>query len=219
MRRIRLGLPKGYLTVDLHPEVESAFERTKRLLSDNGIKLIEVDMKALEMLSKKLSMIISTYEGPISFQKYLAEYKISLSYEQLIEAIETPEMKVKFQKFLTPGALKAVKKEKYDECMNVWRPQLLAEYRQLFEKNELNALIYPSLVCPPIRFDELKGAETMWLIGKNCIMTSNVCMPSLTMPMGVSKAGMPIGVQLEALWNQDRILLKIASKISEIINK
>lgn len=219
--QIRIGIPKpkSYLCNDLDQEVEASFENVKKLLSRQNIKLVEVDLQNIERLANKLTMLISTYEGAGEFKKYLEEYKIGLTFKQLVGTIETPEIKTKFEKFMVDGAPNSVKREKYEECINVRRPKLLAEYKKLFGDNDINVFMYPSIVCLPVRFDQIKGAETMWSIAKNCIATSNACIPSLTMPMGKSKNSLPIGLQLETLWNQDQLLLQIGEKVNHILEK
>lgn len=215
---MKIGVPKGYITTDLDPEVEAAFEQIKTSLSRNDIKLVDVDMKLIGEIANKISMIISTYEAPIMLTNYLSEYNIDLSYDALIESIQTPESKRKFATFMASNAPRAVRKEKYDECINVLRPRLKAELKRVFNENELNVLISPSLACLPVRFDEIKGAETMWKIAKNCIMTCNSGIPSVTVPMGRSKHGLPIGLQLDALWHQDRYLLELTALIQRCWN-
>lgn len=215
--KLRIGIPKGYLTVNLDPEIESAFEQAKNALSRNGVKLVEVEINEIQKASDKLSMIISTYESTSEFERYLKEYKTGVSLEQVVEAMETPFIKSKFQTFIVSGAPRAIRKSKYDECMNVIRPRLQREYQKMFDSYSLNALVYPSLVCKPVKFDDLKGPETMWLLAKNTLMTINAGVPSLTMSMGKTKTGLPIGLQLDGLWKKDKVLLNIAANINQYI--
>lgn len=199
--------------------MQSAYERLKQSLSNqNGVKLVEVEMKEVQTLADKLNMVISTYETTGEYQRYLAEYKTVLTLEQIAVAIQTPAIKEKFKTFIVPGAPRAIRREKYDKFRNDLRPQLHREYKKLFDSNNLNGLIYPSLVCKPVRFDEVKGAETTWNVIKNAFVTSNAGVPSLTMPMGVTKDGLPIGVQLDGLWNKDKQLLAIANRVYQFIS-
>ena len=41
--------------------------------------------------------------------------------------------------------------------------------------------------------------------------------PALSMPCGLTREGLPVGLQLVARWNEDRFLLEIAARLEEAI--
>jgi indoleacetamide hydrolase len=147
---IRLGVSSDYLCSDLDLEVGESFEMAKRVLENNGATLVEVDSRSLKQTNEDSSFDFLFYETNHDLSQYLFQNEIGLSLEDLSKKIGSPDVKELFKKVLN----NCVKKNsEYYELMHVKRPALKRAYQEMFNKYNLNAIVFPTLPCLPARID------------------------------------------------------------------
>jgi Asp-tRNA(Asn)/Glu-tRNA(Gln) amidotransferase A subunit family amidase len=216
---LRIGIPRGYLCASLDPDVEQAFENSKKVFAQHHAQLVEVDMEKIQTLDERLGFMLIHYETRTGLDAYLSEHGIDLTLGQLIDSVQSRDVLRLFRKYLSANSLKLVKQETYENGLSNLRPRLMNEYRQLFATNRLDILAYPALPCLPIRFEEINEPATDLIFSRNQNLSGNLGTPSVCLPMGKSrKLGLPIGLQLDSLWMNDSRLLKIASLASHCLS-
>ena len=219
---LRLGVPQNYFYENLSPDVKANMDSTLALLSEAGVQLVEVEMPGMADANNAVSFPIVWYEFMREFPEYLKTYGIDYSLEQVIDKIES--LDVKGGMLANLGDL-GVKEEDYRTVMDEYRPALLSIYEQAFTENNVEALIVPStpLTAQPIETSdstvELNGEQvpTFPTFIRNTDPTSNVGLPSLTLPSGKDADGMPIGIMLDGPANSDRRLIEIALALEAIM--
>lgn len=200
----------------MDPEVKAAFETAKRVLTENGCKLIEVDVEKIEQLDADFGMKLIFYEMKDQLVNYLKKYEIQMSLDELVGKVATKSVKAIFEAHVVDNAPESVTKEEYERCLNIVRPQLISEYKRLFESSGVDLLAYPALPCLAPKLGETKGMETIVQLVRNNSPTSNAGIPSLSIPIGKSANNLPIGLHLDALFNRDQFLLKCGALIEKL---
>ena len=102
------------------------------------------------------------------------------------------------------------------------RMQML--YAELWKKHNVEALIFPTVVVPPrpIGHDdtiELNGRQvpTFPTHIRNTSPASVAGIPGLSLPAGLSKSGLPIGLELDGPAWKDNRLLSIGLAVEKLL--
>ncbi|MGQ0547879.1 MAG: amidase family protein, partial [Betaproteobacteria bacterium] len=124
-----------------------------------------------------------------------------------------------------PGAKKAVPEGAYKQALAL-RPRLKKLYADTFAKHGLAALAFPTTPLPaaPIGDDattKLNGKDvpTFRTFVQNTGPGSNAGLPGLTLPIGRTEAGLPLGLELDGPAGSDRKLLAIALALEKVFGR
>ena len=219
LRGVRLGVPREYFYRDLDPEVAAASEQALTLLKDLGAALVEADIPRLNELNTAVSFPVTLYEVMRDLPEYLAEYAPEVELAALIQQVASADV---------AGVLKSqqgdgrMPRDIYQAAMSVHRPALQAACAGYFRDNQLSAMVYPTTPLParPIGEDgtvRLNGrqAPTFETYIRNTDPASNAGLPALSVPMGMSGARLPMGLEFAGPTGSDRLLLALALAFSE----
>jgi mandelamide amidase len=195
--------------------MESALKR----LQDYGIELVETDLTEASKLDTISGFPIAQYEVVHDLEQYLAEHRTGLSISDIAAQTASPDVKDIFNKLLNE---KAVPKETYLEARQKHRQHLQAMYRECFAKHQLSAVVFPTTPIPAIPIGE---DETTLLNGKavlvfptfirNTSPGSVAGIPGLSLPVGMSPDGLPIGMEIDSSFGNDDQLLAIGMAIED----
>lgn len=217
---LRLGVPRAYFYQDLDAQTQLVTERALQRLRDAGITLVEVDISDLAMLREKSSLPISLYEVARDLKTYLTENKLGVSYQQVVNSVDSPDVQAVFASI---AGNKAITRVAYLQALEM-RKQLQASYRSYFNEHSLDAMVFPTTPLParPIdgsaEFVELNGVQvpTFATYTKNTDPASIAGIPGLTLPVGESDDGLPIGLELDGPSGSDRRLLAIGRALEVV---
>ncbi len=218
---LRIGIPKDYFYGDLHPDVNAQIQKAIHLLAKQGITLVEHNIEGIETLNNRLSFPIVLYETKQLLPQYLKKHKIDTDIETFINQIASPDVK---------GLLNAIFNEPVAEAdyltaLNKLRPQLQQLLQSYFDDNQLDAMIFPTTPLPasPIagsdEFVTLNNQQvpTFPTYIRNVDPSSNAGIPSISIPIGKSRQGLPIGMAIEAPAGTDCKLLAIAELFETLL--
>lgn len=225
-KTIRLGVARDYFFQNLEPEMSKGIERALKLLSNAGVELVEISASELAALNNRVSFPVVLYETSQLLPRYLQKNDIPVTAQALVAAIESPDVKAVVGEALAG----AINKDQYQEAINVHRPALQSYYQQLFKQHKLDALVFPTtpLTARPIKDSEqsVRATEsatddsqlpTFASYIQNTDPASNVGSPGVSLPMGRSAMGLPMGLELDGPINSDRRLLAIAARLESIL--
>lgn len=203
---------------DLDAKVGEAFEKAKRLLSQHGLDLVDVDMSEIERLDSELGLSIINYELVECLSAYLRANEIPMTFEQLVAKIASPDIREIFETMIVSSAPQRVSRETYEHLINVTRPHLIDAYKRLFATTGVHLLAYPTMAGLAPRFvDITDNIQNVRRMLRNSSPSSNAGTPCLTIPMAsVEKTNLKIGLNLEALFGQDQYLLKCGAEIHKL---
>ena len=216
-KTITIGIPRSYFYDNLSEGVEKTTHKAIEKLKQAKINLVEVDIDGLpELLNESINLVL--HETAVSLREFLKKYDTEISFEALAAKVASPDVKGLFDS----GAIN--ENPNYPEALQE-REKLRKLYQNYFEKNNLDAILYPTT---PVEASPIENSdETITLNGeqeptfptyiRNTNPGSYAGVPSISIPAGKTEEGLPVGIHLEAREKSDKKLLKIAALIHKII--
>jgi len=215
LRGLRVGISRAVFWKNLDAETERLATAALDRLRDAGVVAVEVDMPGLAELNGKVSFPVALYEANVDLTRYLKRYRIALDIKGLAERIASPDVKGLFASAIVPGAKDAIPEKVYRDALAA-RPVLQRLFAETFKTHGIAALVFPTTPLPaaPVGDDQttkLNGADvpTFPTFIQNTDPGSNAGIPGLTVPIGRTAAGLPVGLELDGPAGSDRRLLGI----------
>jgi Asp-tRNA(Asn)/Glu-tRNA(Gln) amidotransferase A subunit family amidase len=201
LKGLRLGVPRAYFYENLDAELATVIEK-------------------LSAISGRLSF----YECMADLSRYLSTHGSTLTATDVVHQIASPDVRELYDiNVLGP---KAPTLEWYQHAMAYDRPALQSAYRTYFKDNNVAAMAFPTTALParPIGQDvevELNGKKvpTFLTYLRNARPVTSAGIPSLSIPVGSTASGLPVGLELDAPERQDRALLGIGMAIEKLFGK
>ncbi|TMI03999.1 MAG: hypothetical protein E6H43_03255, partial [Betaproteobacteria bacterium] len=180
-----------------------------------------VDIPNLENLNAGVGFPVALFEAGTDLPVYLEANHTGVTLEELVGAIASPDVKAIFeQSIIGPGA---IPESVYREAIEVFRPQLQAAYQRSFDEHALDALVFPTTPLParPIGQDqtvELNGRQVSTLLTyiRHTDPGSNAGIPGVSVPVGMTGDGLPVGLELDGPAGSDRRLLAVARAVETV---
>lgn len=224
LRGTRIGIPRGFfydnLDAQLVPVVESALAK----LRDAGCVFVEADVSDVQKLAGAITAPISFYESLADLSEYLKASGSDLSVTDVVAQIASPDVKALYDEFIVGP--KAPTLEAYQTAMDKGRPALQAVYRDYFSDQNVVAMAFPTTPLParPIGQDkevELNGKQvsTLFTYLRNARPMTPAGIPGLSLPIGITPDGLPVGLELDAPLGEDRRLLSLALAMEQVFGK
>jgi mandelamide amidase len=219
---LRLGVDRLHFFADLDPELESVVAEALRRLEDRGVVLVEVEVPDLAALNAAVGFPVALFETRSDLPVYLLANDTGVTLEELGAAIASPDVRAIFEASIVgPNAI-PVPEAVYRQAIEVFRPQLQAAYQRTFGDFALDALVFPTTPAParPIGQDvtvELNGRQVSTLLTyiRHTDPDSNAGIPGVSVPIGLTRAGLPVGLELDGPAGSDRRLLAAARAVEE----
>ena len=222
---LRVGVPRAVFWKNLDAETERLATAALDLLRGAGVLVVEVDMPGLAELNGKVSFPVALYEANVDLARYLKRYRVPLDVKGLAERIASPDVKGLFASAIVPGAKDAIPEKVYRDALAT-RPALQRLYAETFKTHGIAALVFPTTPLPaaPIGDDQitkLNGADvpTFPTFIQNTDPGSNAGIPGLTVPIGRTEAGLPVGLELDGPAGSDRRLLGIGLALEALFGR
>jgi mandelamide amidase len=218
---VRLAVPRTGFYDDLDPDIEIAAERWLTALSAAGVDLVEIDFSAAQQLDNHAGYPVVFYEVPRDLAGYLHSLRepfSNLTLGDMADQAGSPDVAAALRTALA----KDVTEEAYRNGLIV-RDRIRALYQEHLVGQRFDALIYPttSLLPPPLAEDDLtrhngRDVSVFGMSVRNTGPGSVAGMPSISLPGGRSRTGLPIGLSLEAYSGNDDRLLAVARAVEAL---
>ena len=216
---LRFGVPRSPFFKHIDLAVSDVMESVLDRLQSFGVELIEVDLTDVAELNRISDFAIAFYEVTEDLEQYLREHEIGIDIHAIAAQIASPDVRVIYERLL---GKRGISKETYLEALHTHRRRLQDLYQQCFTKFRLSALIFPTTPLPAIPIGEddttvLNGetVSTFATFIRNTSPASIAGIPGLSLPAGTSPEGLPIGMEIEGPFGNDRQLLAIGMAIEE----
>ena len=221
LKGLRIGIPRGYFFDGLDASLAPVIEKALTTLRDAGCVLIDADVPNLEKLYIAATGPITFYEMLYDLARYLRESGLKLSVQDLVAQIASPDVKSLYETSVIGP--QAPTRAAYDTAMTQSRPALQAAYREYFRTHNVTAMAFPTtiLTARPIGDDvevELNGKRvpTFGTYLHNTRPMATAGIPGLSLPVGRTVTGLPVGMELDAPAGTDRQLLSAALAIESL---
>jgi indoleacetamide hydrolase len=220
LQGMRIGLPRRHFWENLDAELENICQAALVRLSDGGATLVDVDMSEEASIDAEAGFPIALYETVTDLNKYLAEHQTGLDFAALVAKVASPDVKGILQSLIGEGA---VPEPAYRKALQR-RSALQEAYARHFRDQGIAAIIFPTTPAPAAKIGE---DETFLLNGKpaptfptfirNTGPGSVAGIPGISLPVGMTAAGLPIGMELSGPHGSDHELLAIAAAVERLL--
>jgi len=200
LRGLTLGIPKEFFFDVVNDDVEAVFETALRLLKKSGAKFKFVSLPGVgetEMAGNHIAWPEATLYHqqagwfPARAEEYSEDVRTRLEVGTRVTAID----------YLRAREL---------------REKFTAEFHATLEHNGLDALVVPTTPIAAPRPDEesvlIKGVthSTRALLLRLNRPANLAGVPSISVPCGLTREGLPVGLQFMAGWTDEPLLLNVA---------
>jgi aspartyl-tRNA(Asn)/glutamyl-tRNA(Gln) amidotransferase subunit A len=200
LKGMRIGVPKEFFCDYLHPEVEGLFYDFIEILSSTRTIVVQdLDLHNTELYYKSWQDIRLAEAAEIHL-KWLNTRADDYSHE-------VRRMLVQGTKISAVDYINSIRTVK--EIRN----ELLA----VFLDRKLDAIVVPTTIIPAPRFDEETVSlgknvvlETRQALLRNTIVFNSTGLPTINIPIGLTKDKMPIGAQITGPPFKEEMILSIA---------
>lgn len=191
-----------------------------RLGAASGITLIPLTVPAFDNLDARFGNTIVLCEAFGVWTRF-AQEKAGLTLVEFAAKIASPDVRGVFQALPDIAAAEAVA---YDRAIAKDLPELRSAYARLFADHALDLIAMPTVcVQPPlIGEDDLMQTDlgprpTFPTVAANTALATLTGAPSLAIPAGRDRDGLPLSLMIEALPHQDRLLLLLGQRIEALL--
>ena len=222
---LRIGVPASFWA-GLDSQVASVMAAARATLAAAGVVFVDVDTVGLAALNDKVSFQLALHEPIADIPAYLAATGVrGIGVAEIAAQIASPDVKGAFGAILADAFGAA-----YDAALNVHRPQMQALYANYFRDNTLDAMMFPTTILPASPIDAVNGSSKVSINGgppvdtfatfiRNTDPGSNAGIPGLSMPAGLTAAGLPVGLELDGPVGSDVRLLGIALAFESVLGR
>ncbi|MEY9206440.1 Asp-tRNA(Asn)/Glu-tRNA(Gln) amidotransferase A subunit family amidase [Bradyrhizobium elkanii] len=223
LRGVRLAFaPRQFLDL-VDSEVEIRFREAVRQLRDAGAEVIEVDLgDDFNALIQTATWGIFAHETMGAISDFLRRHDVPTTFEAIYDGLK-PQLRQAWGHIVLPGGAGAVSAEAYQTALNVSRPEIRRRLDKAFVAEGAQIILQPTTPCPAPLIEEqatvrVAGQDVSYLaLANHTVSASSVGLPGISLPVGRSRAGLPLGLELDASVGSDRTLLVLARKIERVL--
>ncbi|SFE66364.1 mandelamide amidase [Actinopolyspora alba] len=219
----RLVVPSFPGNGDLDAELMAVFRRGLERLRSAGLVLIDSDHPPeVPELIDKTSFPISLAETPVNFRNYLAGMKYPVGLERLLASVADPEVRELLYPLLSEDL---IGDSEYRRAVDSLLPELDQLARHTLDRHGAVAYLVPTTVLGPPGTDTCRevslngrSVPTFSTYVRNTNLASLVGWPSISIPVGKTVRGLPVGLQLDVPTGHDRQLLELARRCGTLLS-
>ena len=223
LRGKRLGVP-SILWSGLDRELEELENAARSKLESAGVVFVDANIPDLFEQNKNVSFPLALHEPISDIPAYLEAAGIrGITLKDIAEKIASPDVKGAFEAIMADAFGAA-----YEDALKVQRPALQKLYADYFRENAVEAIIFPTTVAPAAPIDMTKGSGEMSINGGTPVPTfntiirntdpgSNAGIPGLSLFAGMTRSGLPVGLELDGPVGSDTKLLGLGRAIEQLL--
>ena len=185
-----IGIPRNFYFEDVHPDIEAATIKAAGVLEGLGAKLIEIDVPGASEMQHWATIMI--FSDALAFH---AE-RLKSNPEKFSKGV--------YDRMTHGHTFTSVDYANAMRAREAWKGDMARMF------GEIDVLLSPTLptLVPPIEEDKSLIEATKGCT-RNTYAGAFAQLPGLSVPCGFSGDGLPIGLQLEAAWWNDPLLLRV----------
>ncbi|MCK1613655.1 MULTISPECIES: amidase family protein [unclassified Bradyrhizobium] len=214
--------PRQFLDL-VESEVETRFRAVVRRLQEAGAEVVEVDLgEDFNALVQTATWGIFAHETMGAVSEFLRRHDIPTTFEAIYEGLK-PQLRQAWGHIVLPGGAGATSAEAYRTALDVSRPEIQRRLNTALVSHGALVILQPTTPCTAPLIEEratvhIAGQEVSYLaLANHTVSASSVGLPGISLPVGLSRAGLPIGLELDAPLGRDRELLNLARGIEGIL--
>lgn len=222
MKGVRLAYaPRQFLDL-VEPEVEARFRESLRQLRDAGAEVIEVDLgDDYGSLIHSATWGIFFHETMGAVSEFVRRHEVPTTFDAIFQALK-PELRNVWGHMVLPEGDGTISREAYQTALTISRPEIQRRLDKVFVAQGAAAILQPTTPCTAPLIDQqtnftIGDKEVTYLsLATNTVSASSVGLPGISLPVGLSRGGLPIGLEIDAPLQGDRALLALAHRIEAV---
>jgi mandelamide amidase len=202
---VRLGMSE-FLWSGLDAEVERVALDAMGRLEAAGAILVRAEIPEVAKDAYNVARQIIGTENVASIAAFLEEQGAGVTFAEALAAA-SPNLRETYRL--------EFKREDYEEALRK-QAAIKAQLAAHLAGEDLDALLFPPVLAPALALGDnsevdLRGEKVplRWVMARNTALASCAGLPSLTLPAGLTHAGLPVGVELLGRHGSDRALLAL----------
>lgn len=214
--------PRQYLEL-VDPEVEAQFKDTIYRLREAGAEIVEVDLgKDFPSLALATTWDIFFRETKEALEHFLLENKIPVTFDEIYSGLK-PELKEAWGHLALPSGAGYISDKTYNTDLTVARTEIKLRFDRAFIANGAQGLLLPTTptTAPLIERQDkfvIAGQEVSYMtLANNTIPASSVGLPSISIPIGLARNKLPIGLGIDGPHGHDKSLLSVARRVEAVV--
>jgi mandelamide amidase len=223
LRGVRIGIPRTYFWETMDPDVAKIMESSLDKLRSAGAVLVDMDMGELVKATLPVVSLLNNEGKRIDLAAFLAQEYPSMSINDAIAGIASKTIRARLQAARDrPASPEAV------AMGHAAMDALGAQYQDTLRQQNVVAVAFPTMPVPapllPTDEDTLpKEVEISGRKYPDSVLLRNSLpgplwrVPGLSIPAGLTPAGLPAGLELEGLAGQDNQLLGLGMAVEAVL--
>ena len=212
------GLTVGLLeTNDIHPEIKAQLNKVKDILKDLGCKFIEVKLEHIKyaiptyylICASEASSNLSRYDGV----RYGARFDNSMEFVENTRS-ERFGKEVKLRILMGAWALSSGYYDEYYAKACKVRTLIKKDFQNCF--NKCDVILSPVTAGLAFKQGAIKDKLERYWNDFYTVPINLAGIPSISLPVGVSKNNLPIGIQLMSRHFDEQTLFNFAKAIEDV---
>ena len=210
---LRLGVPREHFFENVDAGTLSVVDAALDRLRGYCVELVEADIHDVGPVHLGADQTVVMYEAIPALESYLREHRSPLDAAAVAAKAASPDVKSILHNLVAGGG---PAEATYRNAIDVIRPKLQAMYRDYFAKTGVAAVVYPTTPAPASKI----GEDDTILVNGEPVPTFNTFFrsttpisitgtPGLTMPVGLTDDGLPVGLEFDGPEGSDGDLLAI----------
>jgi Asp-tRNA(Asn)/Glu-tRNA(Gln) amidotransferase A subunit family amidase len=214
--------PRQFLDL-VEPGVDARFREVVKQLREAGAEVTEVDLgDDFSSLSHSATWSIFFHETMGAVSAFLRQHEIPISFDAIVAGLK-PGLQDAWRYVVLPDGGGATSVETYQAALTVSRPDIQRRLDAAFAKHGAQVMLQPTTPCTAPLIDQ---QAKFWIgdrevndlvLANHTLVASLLGLPGISLPAGLSRGGLPIGIELDAPLGSDRALLKLARRIEGVL--
>ena len=202
---VRVGVREQFYSVPVDPEIRAAVRHAAELLAATGVPVEEFEPRGLERAPNVWAFLFGQW--PAAGKRKLIEGREEEAHWTLLESLGDKAKEVTGEEVLLHLAAR-----------DSMRASLIRQMENV-----------PAILMPVCGIVAFRHRERRWIVeGKEigqfqammpAVLANVLGLPAVTVPMGVSREGLPIGVQLLGRPYEEERLLDLAARLEELAHQ
>lgn len=224
MRGVRVGIPKECQVEGLDPQIVSLWRNTADVLKRLGAEVIDVSLPCIGY-----SMVVYYVMCFVEASSHLARYDgIRYSPDTSIHSETISEV---YEKYRTASFGREVKRRLFmgthilssgsdSDCYAAAKEMqkvIVNEYSELFKKVDI--VLNPTAPSDAFPIDAKVGPLEMYMNDVFTVPSSVAKLPCISVPGGLSRDDMPLGMHLTANYFAEEVLLNVSLALQKALSK
>lgn len=201
VKGMKVGIPKEYVQDGMSPEIAALWQQGRKWFEDAGAKVVEISLPHTKY-ALPTYYIIAPAEASANLARYdgvrygLRVQPKGSSLDDMYELTRSAGFgdEVKRRIMIGTYVLSAGYYDAYYKKAQSVRNLIMQDFVQAFEK--VDVILTPTTPTPAFGLGEKMDPVTMYLNDVFTVPASLAGLPGMSVPAGISKDGLPLGLQL-----------------------